>query len=290
MAAIPRPNTLTAHSIIWWTPTIADLGSSPNRGPVSGLWKICQSRYYELRTAVQFLNDRVTKYESNPARRNPPVLQPSLKWLQQVLDQLHSVHMSFRHISFVVRDLQRIWLHVWAILDYMEIYKPRMEGLAPPSKDIADTVGTFTMNIRVAQDLFLAGLPCWLIRSSKSFRDEKFFSIAEIFHPRDYVVLEPHKFNYPVIFKGPATAVERYRVIEKFARNFLCTQDPFAMSSTQSSLAEVSQPQASTSYVPAVTSSSVTQDSTGRNFRGAVRRPARGRGPGKSSAFDILLY
>jgi hypothetical protein len=297
MAAIPRPHTLPAHSIIWWTPIIGDLSRSPNRGPVSGLWKLCQPRYNELRTAVIFLNDRVKKYQQS-GPRNPPVLEPSLKWLQQVLDQLHSVHMSFRHIEFVVRDLQRIWLHVWAILDYMEIYKPRIDGHAPPSRDVADTIGTFTASIRVAQDMFLAGLPCWLIRSSSTFVDQKIFAIAEIFHPKNYVVLEPHKFNYPVIFKGPATAIERYRVIENFARNFLCSQDPFAASFTPSSLAG-----ASTSSTPAVgtsrpsasststvASSSATQHSTGQDSRGAVRRPARGRGVGKSSTFDILLY
>jgi hypothetical protein len=206
--------------------------------------------------------------------------------------------MSFRHIEFVVRDLQRVWLHVWAILDYMEIYKPRMDGLALPGDGVADTVGTITMSIRVAQDMFLAGLPCWLIRSSRTFRDEKIFAIAEIFHPKDYIILEPHKYNYPVIFQGPATALEKYRAIETFARNFLCSQDPFAISSTlssstpSSSIPSSSTPssQPSTSSTPAVASSSATQHSTRRDSRGAGRRPARGRGAGKSSAFHILIY
>ena len=170
----------------------------------------------------------------------------------------------------------------------MEIYKPHMDGHAPPSDSVANTVGTFTTSIRVAQDMFLTGLPCWLIQQSNTFGDKKIFSIAEIFHPKDYVVLEPHKFNYPVIFKGPATALEKYHVIETFARNFLCSQDPFAMSCTPSSLARTSQP--STSSTPTVASSSATQHSTGRDSCGAIRRPARGHGAGKSSAFDTWIY
>jgi hypothetical protein len=129
--------------------------------------------------------------------------------------------------------------------------------------------------------------------------------------------LEPHKFNYPVIFKGLATDEQKYRSIETFARNFLCSRDPFAMSRTPSSLAGASQP--STSSTPASSSatqpsisstpasSSATQPSisstpassscTGRDYQGAVRssargrgsgRSARGRGSGKSSVFDIL--
>jgi hypothetical protein len=136
--------------------------------------------------------------------------------------------------------------------------------------------------------MFLAGLPCWLIRPSSTFRDEKISTIGEVFHPKDYIVLEPHKFNYPVIFKGPATDLEKYRVMETFARNFLCSQDPFALSCAPSSLARASQP--STSSTPAVASSSATQHSTGRDSRRAVRRPARSRGAGKSSVFDILIY
>ena len=70
---------------------------------MSGLGKLCQPRYNELRTSVIFLQDHTTKYQqSTPAERNSPNIQPSLKWLQQVLDQLHSVQMSFRHIQFIV--------------------------------------------------------------------------------------------------------------------------------------------------------------------------------------------
>jgi len=319
LAGIPRPNTLLDHLVIWWTPTIADLTCPPHSGPVSGLWKIREQKYNELRTSVQFLTNRVTKYQQSiPPGRKPIAIHPSIKWLQQVLDQLLLVQMSLRHIEFVVRDLQRVWLNVWALLDYTEIYKPRMDGDTPPVGGVADTIGTFTSRIRVAQDMFLAGLPCWLIRDSKTFSDEKIFRIAELFHPKDYIVLAPHKFNYPVIFKGLSTDNQMHRAIELYARNFLCSQDPFAIISTPSSLAGASQPsqpytlstppvasssetahstgrnsrgagasQPSSSSSPAVASSSATQHSTGRNFRGAVRRPVRGRGAGKSSAFDI---
>src|ERR1700678_3639696 len=116
--------------------------------------------------------------------------------------------MSLHHIVFVVRDLQRMWLHVWGILDYMKIHKPRMDGHAPPVAGVADTIGTFMTSIRVAQDMFLAGLPCWLIWESKAFGDEKIFRIAKVLHPKDYIALEPSKFTYLKIFKGPAAGLK----------------------------------------------------------------------------------
>ena len=36
LAAIPRPNTLLDHWIIWWTPTIGDFSCPPLHRPVSG--------------------------------------------------------------------------------------------------------------------------------------------------------------------------------------------------------------------------------------------------------------
>ena len=58
---------------------------------------------------------------------------PMIKWLQQILNQLCYVHMSFGYAQSIIRDLQRVWLYLWAMLDYMEIFKPWMDGLAPPS-------------------------------------------------------------------------------------------------------------------------------------------------------------
>src|SRR6202522_551854 len=289
MAAIPCPNTLLDHQIIWWTPTIGDCSSPPLSGPVSGLWKLRQQIYTELRTSVFFLIVRFTKYQQSiSAQRHSAILQPSVKWIQQVLDQLNSVHMSLRHIQFVVRDLQRMWLHVWGVLDYMEVYKPRMDGHTPPVGGVANTIGTFTTSIRVAQDMFLAGLPCWLIQESNTFCDQRIFQIAEVLHLKGYIVLDLHKFKYPIIYKGPAGALEKFNAVEQFARNFLCCQDPFAITGTPPSLAGASQP--STSSIPAVASSSATQHSTGRNSRGAVGRSVRGRGAGKFSASDIYQY
>ena len=74
-AAIPCPNTLLDHKIIWWTPTIGDFSCPPLSGPVSGLGKLCPPRYYELRTSVIFLIDRTTKYQqSTPPQRSSPII------------------------------------------------------------------------------------------------------------------------------------------------------------------------------------------------------------------------
>ena len=63
----PRPNTLLDHQMIWWSPIISDFSFLPRSGPMSGLGKLCQPRYNELRTSLISLENRVKKYqESTP--------------------------------------------------------------------------------------------------------------------------------------------------------------------------------------------------------------------------------
>ena len=119
----PLPQHVAWSPDHWWTPAIGDLSCLPFSGPMSGLWKLHLQIYNELRTSVISLTNHITKYQQSvPDEWHSSILQlPPIKWIQQVLDQLHSVQMFFYHIEFVVQDLQRMWLHVWGILDYMEI-------------------------------------------------------------------------------------------------------------------------------------------------------------------------
>ena len=111
-AAMPHPNNLDGHDIIWWAPTPGHF-ESPTSSPVSGLGKLSCLKYNKFRTSVSLICDHVTQYKaSTPTKQNLPNLQPSVKWLQQVLDQLLSVQMLFCHMEFIILDLQRVWLHV----------------------------------------------------------------------------------------------------------------------------------------------------------------------------------
>ena len=82
-------------------------------------------------------------------------------------------------------------------------------------------------------------------------------------------------------------AAEKYSAMDRFACNFLCTQDPFAMTCTPSTLSP------STLSIPAVASSTTTQQRGSQGAaRGAAHRPARGCAAGKFLASkDInILY
>ena len=131
--AILCPNSLLNHQIIWWMLSLSDFVSHMSTlSPLSGLGKISESQYTALHTSVTFLLQHSKQYHTS-SKHTPPFILPMIKWLQHVLNQLCYVHMSFCHAQFIVHNLQRVWLHLWAVLNYMEIFKPQMDGLAPPS-------------------------------------------------------------------------------------------------------------------------------------------------------------
>jgi hypothetical protein len=241
-ACIPRPRSLPTHAIIWWEPTHEhfspfDLPTSP----ILGLGKLSSLKLAELKSSVSVLVARVNKY-TNSSSRVPPTLGPLIKMIEHGLARLEFVCTNFRQMQFGVRDVQRCWLDATATLDYMEVYKPRMDSWrltvsASVPVGVADTIGIFTTELRVAQDFVHAGLPCWLIRPASSFADVNILLVEPLLTSRHNLILTPHRYKYPIIFEGPSTSPEKYHAILRFARNFLQYPDLFNLPINYSSVA-----------------------------------------------------
>jgi hypothetical protein len=234
--AIPTRKSLSAHSIIWWEPTHRDF--IPLRDPTSpirSLGKLSDSKLGDLKLSVSILLTRVQVYISGSSKaRAPLTLSPLVKMIEHGLMRLQSVWTNFRQMAFGVRDVQRCWLDVMAMLDYMEVYKPWMDSarlaVGSPPAEVADTVGVFTNDIRVAQDFFHAGLPFWLTRPASDLGQTNILAVVPLSVPRHCgICFESHRFNYPVIYQGPGSATQKHEAIIQYARNFLHYPDPFGL-------------------------------------------------------------
>jgi hypothetical protein len=238
--AIPRPKSLSAHLIMWWEPTHNDfiLLRDPT-SPIRGLGRLADSRLGELNSSVSVLLSRVQVFMANPSKsRPPPTLGPLVKMIEHGLVRLQSVWTNFRQMAFGVRDVQRCWLELMAMLDYMEVYKPRMDSarlaVGSPPAEVANAIGIFTNDIRVAQDFFHAGLPFWLIRPASELGQTNILAAVPPSVPRcDGICFEAHRFNYPIIYRGPASSTEKHDAILQYARNFLRYPDPFALDTSK---------------------------------------------------------
>jgi hypothetical protein len=161
-----------------------------------------------------------------------------VKMIEHGLIHLGSVWTNFHQMVFGMRDVQRCWLDVMAMLDYMEIYKPRMDStrlaVGSPSVEVADTVGVFTNDIRVAQDFFHAGLPFWLTCPASDLGQTNILAVVPLMVARHYgICFEPHRFNYPIIYRGPASSHHKHEAILLYARNFLRYPDLFALHASE---------------------------------------------------------
>jgi hypothetical protein len=268
---------------MWWEPTRDEFVALDGLiSPLHGLGKLSNAKLLELQRSASVLFTHVQAYMSNTSSsRVPPILGPVVKMIEHGLVRLESVHTNFRQMSFGVRDVQRCWLDVTAMLNYMEVYKPRMDSakLAVNSlpEKVADTIGVFTNDVRVAQDFYHAGLPYWLIRPVSDFGKTNVLKVVPSLAPDHHVVLLPHRFPYPVIFDGPASSSQKYDAILGVARNFLCYPDPFNPSSTGNSTSMLPQagPSAASrtlSSGPGITSSKSRRNAPYKAWGSVVRK------------------
>jgi hypothetical protein len=292
-SAIPRPELLSAHLIIWWEPAPKDF--MPLRDPVSpirGLGKLSDSKLGKLKSSVSVLLSCVQAFMSNQSKsRVPPPLGPMVKMIEHGLICLGSVWTNFCQMAFGMRDVQRCWLEVMAMLDYMEVYKPRMDSarlaVGSPPVEVADTIGVFTNDIRIAQDFFHADLPFWLTRTASDLGQTNILAALPLLALHYYgICFESHCFNYPIIYQGLANSTQKHEAILQYARNFLRYPDVFALHSSEKNMsasahAETSaRPQAS-KYRPGTSTSAIVCIS---HQRGANK----GRGPYGSKGNGVV--
>jgi hypothetical protein len=257
--AIPQPYSLYEHQVIWWMPSHDHFVRHAHpASPVSGLGKLSNIKFAELKASVDSLLERLKNYQAKtPSERQPRILHPFVKMLVHSLARLESVYTNFRQMEFSIRDVQRTWLELTALLDYMEIYKPRMDGHAHSASEVANTIGVFTHDLRVAQDFFTAGLPCWLIRPASDFINQIIHKVVVPEDPKRTLCFRAHSFSYPVLFTGPASSHEKYHLIHQYARNFLRAPDPFNTSSDPERIApSMNSPACQRMEAPSVASSS----------------------------------
>lgn len=269
---------------MWWKPT-RDAFTPVTSAllPVIGLGKLDIARCGEFERHLNTALLRAEAYllKTEPARV-PPFLGPSVQMAKHSLVRLQSVAMNFKQMAFQVRDIQRSWMEVVAVLDYMEIYKPRMDAtdgtVITKHHTTAATLGTFTSDLRVAQDHFQAGLPCWLIQPASAFVQQNILKLCEPEPPHSTIELTPHKSRPLILAEGRAGTSEKYNIIHRRARNFMRYPDPFDHGTTININVA---PEASTSRLSDVapaTSSSIgpVRQQSEKARRGSGRGSGRG--------------
>jgi hypothetical protein len=230
LGAIPRkPEDINDPlSIMWWDPTGYDFdlfGGSL----VDGLGQLSGSKISSLRKMKSSLESRMEDHKQ--AFPNPNTfLLLLVRAMQDAFTRIDSLKTTFTEMNVGVTEFQRYYLEVYGLLDYLEIYKPRMDGQKPPAESVVNCMGALTNIPRIVQDFHTAGLPVWFLRASTVWDSAVRCNILKIVTPLDpanLLCLSEHNPPFPEIFHGAVNDPKRHSAFYAHSRMWLVFKDPF---------------------------------------------------------------
>ncbi|THU83092.1 hypothetical protein K435DRAFT_871653 [Dendrothele bispora CBS 962.96] len=231
-----RPAPDHPHSIMWWVPTKESF-SEERRGIAVGLGKLELSRVMEIRKVVRELRERCQDFvDSHANTEEVELARRYSRGLGDRTNRLDVLLLSFRQVCYAVASVQRLWLELYALLDYCQVYKPRMnDSVNSPSLSSPDNLlGAFVWDINHAELLFRARIPFWYIHDVNDVPKVSVEKLAPLVSFTS-VCQSDSSFVEPVIFRGVPNVQAQYTAINNHLAAIFDTHCPFE-SSRQSRL------------------------------------------------------
>ncbi|KAF8144581.1 hypothetical protein K438DRAFT_1873637 [Mycena galopus ATCC 62051] len=233
--------------------------TTPPSGPRNGreLTAICP----RLLQRARVLSCALCGGTPRPRVSSSPLINQILVWVEQ----LQGLPTTYNKMVFAVTSLQRVFLELDALYQYMTKYKPRIDDYmhpVPADTPVAQCVGAFTISPTVAQQLCAARLPFWFMRPTHAFDGANILAVVPLTEP---VLLAPSVEDTvgdtpPALYSGNKTD-DKLAAIARAAVRDAWYHDPFDTARPRSPSRSPSPnshqpPTASSSSHPASSSSS----------------------------------
>ena len=224
LSCIPKKTEGHDHSVIWQDPLKGDFQRLGNID--SGKWS--EWWLQSLSTSIKWLLEEVARRRTNnkALRDSHPEIAPLSVHLERALSRLRAVLMTYRGAVISLRLVQRLWLELHGLMEYVDRYLPFMEGRAPPAERLANVMGCFVFTAHGAERLFAAGIPYWMVRPLRTFDKENILSIGTIVKPDHLLVVEDQSTYAPRIYQGESNN-NRYLAICNFSLKYMHYANPF---------------------------------------------------------------
>ncbi|KAJ7025017.1 hypothetical protein C8F04DRAFT_1269760 [Mycena alexandri] len=204
-----------ALGIMFWNPERGDF-ISPESGMTitRGLGKLRHRLCSKLADAAKILLEECCQYAETVPQVVPvfPLLEQTLKL---ALERLQSVPSTYQQMVLEVTTVQRTYLELKGLLEYMTVYKPRMLDPASETGHPDDCVGVFTSDPMIAQLFNIARLPYWLIHPLSGFTRENILRVIEPLKMSWALELEAAE-GFPSVPAGANTDEKCYTRAEGF--------------------------------------------------------------------------
>ena len=143
LGAIPKkPEDLDDPlSIMWWDPTRDDFEPC-EAGVLEGLGQLSRSKFKELEKMMHDIQDRITKCRKGPlitTNANTLLHSPD-RAMNHACFHLYALKSAFGQMKFGVTEFQCYYLEIRGLLDYLEVYSPRMSGQQSAATTVAQCI------------------------------------------------------------------------------------------------------------------------------------------------------
>ncbi|TFK58061.1 hypothetical protein BDN72DRAFT_907124, partial [Pluteus cervinus] len=177
-------------SLAWWLPEKKHFVQDSNC-LFGGLGRLDPNILLPLQHVCELLLRRVSRSEKKSAT---PLVGELSTLLSDFLDRVKHLSTDFDTLLLLIRGLQRIYLELLALMDFLEVYQPRMEGIIPHSaRAIAPVMGCFANSHNDAEMMLRAGIRVWLVRPSEQVPSARIRKVVSMHRPEGLLPLEAHK-------------------------------------------------------------------------------------------------
>jgi hypothetical protein len=217
-------------SVMWWTPAETDFVPTQT-GLVDGLGQLdpAKSKVFDAHSRQLFT--RVRNFASSDQHHSNKYLLSIAQAMRHSCARLVSLPSTFKEFIFGVTEFQRYYLETVAVLDYLQVFKPLMDGLAP-AKTVDNRQGAFVADPRVVQEFFDAGLPVYFVRKASKVAVTKplpnVLKLVDPVHPPEAILFDAEP-PFPSIFKGSTmdSGHHKYSAIHQYSRTRMVYHDAF---------------------------------------------------------------
>jgi hypothetical protein len=144
--------------------------------------------------------------------------------LRHLLHRLEFISTGFYTMCLGVREMQRIYLELTGLLNYMEHYRLRSTLLGT----INNIIGAFTHDPLVCKHFYKASIPVWFIRPYSALTSIRIRALVPVTKPVGVLPLEPSSHPiYPTIYRGQGDVLEKYIALGRNILGYLKYPNPF---------------------------------------------------------------
>ncbi|KAK7447448.1 hypothetical protein VKT23_014157 [Stygiomarasmius scandens] len=214
------------HACLWHSLSSSDLSFTPD-GYVTGQGVINQNLADRLLSSVEYVRSRHKSFCATQRRDDLALslLNEFDSTITLCLNRLTSVSSSLRSHTEGFVEIQRACLYSLALMDYVDIFIPRMSTREARNCKVDRHMGAFVWNDNDALSLFAAGLPVYYVQIFSDFDRQNILEVCELDIPQCISVASSPP--YPVIFSGQAGADQKFATIRQASISSYSMESPF---------------------------------------------------------------